>query len=574
MKCKLKILQILLLIFFLLGCLIVILSRDLSSASRQPVRAKHGMVVSADSLASRVGVEILQKGGNAVDAAVAVGFALAVTYPGAGNLGGGGYMVIRMANGETATIDYREKAPTAAYRDMFLDAQGNFFPEKSQKGHLAAGVPGSVAGLLLALKKFGTMELSEVIQPAIDFAENGFVVNSSLAENLEKLLPEFKEFPSSLKVFSHNGQPFHEGERFVQKDLAKTLRLIKDNGGDGFYEGENAELIVSEMKRGSGLIALNDLKEYQPIIRKPVVGSYRGYEIISMGPSSSGGIGLLQLLNIVEGYNLASTGFLSSKTIHLMVEAMKRIYADRAEFLGDPDFYDVPNQWLISKTYAAQRRKEIDTLKATPSAHIHHGEQIAHEGRETTHYSIVDQSGNAVSTTTTLNDAFGSKVVVEGTGFLLNNEMDDCSAKPGVPNMYGLIGSEGNSVKPKKRMLSSMTPTIVVKDNKPVLIVGSPGGGTIITTVFQIVVNVIDFQMNIEEAIDAPRVHHQWFPDTLYVEKRGLPQDIIDNLTTKGHHVVEREGYQGMAQGIFIDHKKGLLFGATDPRGSGAALGY
>ena len=532
------------------------------------------MVVCADGLASRVGVEILKKGGNAVDAAVAVGFALAVVHPQAGNLGGGGYMVIRMADGETMTIDYRECAPAAASRNMYLDEKGEFVPEWSQEGGLSAGVPGSVAGLLLALKKYGTMDIEEVIEPAIDLAEHGFILNYRLAESLDYFLPQFTKFPSTAKVFTKNGQPYREGDALVQKDLAKTLRLIREKGRKGIYKGETAELIVAEMRRTGGLITEDDLDDYEPIIRKPLQGSYRGYEILSMGPSSSGGVGLIQLLNILEGYDISSLGLSSSKTLHIFAEAMKRVYADRAEFLGDQEFTDVPVDWLISKEYAAERRKEIDLTKATPSREVRHGAEMAEGHSETTHYSVIDSFGNVVSTTTTLNDSYGSKVVVDGAGFLLNNEMDDFSAKPGVPNMYGLIGSEANSIQPKKRMLSSMTPAIVLKNGKPFMVVGSPGGPTIITTVLQIVTNVIDFKLKIQEAVDATRIHHQWLPDTLYYEEHGLPIDVVENLRAKGHNVVEREGTQGRVDAILIDHEKGLIYGVSDPRGYGEAVGY
>lgn len=561
--------------FLLLSLLSVFcFAQILTAASRDPVRGRHGMVVSADGIASRVGIEILKKGGNAVDAAVAVGFALAVVRPQAGNLGGGGYMLIRMADGKAATIDYRERAPAAASRNMYLDEKGEFVPERSQVGGLSAGVPGSVAGLLLALKKYGTMDIDEVIDPAIDLAENGFVLDYRLAESLEYFFPEFMKYPSSAKVFTKNGQPYREGDTLRQKDLARTLRLIKAKGRDGFYEGEIAQFIVQEMKRAGGLITEDDLEDYEPIIREPVRGTYRGHEILSMGPSSSGGIGLIQLLNILEGYDVASYGFLSSKTLHLFAEAMKRVYADRAEFLGDPDFVDVPVEWLISKEYAAERRREIDLARATPSREVRHGKQGAQGHSETTHYSVTDSFGNVVSTTTTLNDSYGSKVVVDGAGFLLNNEMDDFSAKPGVPNMYGLIGSEANSIQPKKRMLSSMTPTIVVKKGRPFMVVGTPGGGTIITTVLQILVNVIDFKMDFQEAVDAPRIHHQWLPDTLLFEKRGLPIDVVENLRALGHIVVELEGTYGRVEAILIDHQKGLIYGSSDPRGHGEAVGY
>lgn len=553
---------------------ICFLAQPISTASKDPVRAKHGMVVSADELASKAGIEILKKGGNAVDAAVAVGFALAVTYPQAGNIGGGGYMVIRMADGKTTTIDYREKAPAAAHRDMFLDKKGNFLPEKSQKGYLAPGVPGSVAGMLHALDKYGTMKRQQVLTPAVTLAKKGFVMSYRLVNELGSSLNSFLTHPSTKKIFTKKGEAYAEGDRLVQKDLAATLSRIQRYGKDGFYKGKTADLIVAEMKKGGGIITREDLANYQPVERPPVRGTYRGYEIISMGPSSSGGVALIYLLNILEGYDIAAGGFGSSKTISLMAEAMKLTYADRAEYLGDPDFYPVPIEQLISKEYAALRRKLINGTKATPSSAISHGSVANHESMQTTHYSVVDRWGNAVSVTTTINDYFGNDIVVEGTGFFLNNEMDDFSAKPGAPNMFGLIGGEANSVQPNKRMLSAMSPTIVLKDNQPFLVIGTPGGSTIITTVLQVILNVIDHKMNIEEAIDAPRVHHQWLPDTLFYEKRGLPQDVVENLVKHGYAVRERNGYRGLAAGIVVDKKKGLLYGATDPRGYGAAVGY
>ncbi len=542
-------------------------------ASRKPVKAFNGMVVSSDSIATAVGVEILKKGGNAVDAAVAVGFVLAVTYPQAGNIGGGGFMVIRMANGETVTIDYREKAPLKAHRDMFLDENGNFVPEKSQIGYLSVGVPGSVAGLLLALEKYGTMSRKEVLNPAIKLAEKGFIVNEGLANAFKNAFEHFKKFPSTMKYFSKNGEPYKAGDRLGQKDLAKVLKLIRDKGRDGFYKGKVADLIVAEMKRGGGLITYEDLENYQPVIRKPVVGNYRGYEIISMGPPSSGGVCLIELLNILENFDLKKYGFGSSYTIHYLVEAMRRVYADRAEYLGDPDFVQIPLEKLLSKEYAKSLANEIDTFYATPSSKIIRSVSPPLEGSNTTHYSVVDKWGNVVSVTTTINSYFGSMVVVDGAGFFLNNEMDDFSASPGVPNQFGLLGSEANSIQPGKRMLSSMTPTIVLKDKKPFLVLGSPGGSTIITSVLQVILNVIDFGMNIQEAVDAPRVHHQWYPDVVYYERRSLPLDVLENLEKRGHKLVERAGFQGEVQAILIDDN-GVKYGAADPRGYGLAMGY
>ena len=543
------------------------------SASRRPVKGFNGMVVSSDSLATRVGVEILKKGGNAVDAAVAVGFALAVTYPQAGNIGGGGFMVIRMANGETITIDFREKAPMKASEDMFLDENGNFVPERSQIGHLSVGVPGSVAGLLLALEKYGTMSRKEVLKPAIKLAEKGFIVNEGLANAFKNAFEHFKKFPSTMKYFSKNGQPYKAGDRLVQKDLAKVLKLIRDKGRDGFYKGRVADLIVEEMKRGGGLITYEDLENYQPVLRKPVVGNYRGYEIISMGPPSSGGVCLIELLNILENFDLKKYGFGSSYTIHYLVEAMRRVYADRAEYLGDPDFVQIPLDKLLSKEYAKELASEIDTFFATPSSRIIRSVSPISEGVHTTHYSVVDRWGNVVAVTTTINSYFGSMVAVDGAGFFLNNEMDDFSAKPGAPNQFGLLGSKANSIQPGKRMLSSMTPTIVLKNGKPFLVLGSPGGSTIITSVLQVILNVIDFGMNIQEAVDSPRIHHQWYPDRIFFERRGLPRDVIENLEKRGHKLVERDGYQGEVQAILID-ENGVKYGAVDPRGYGLAMGY
>jgi gamma-glutamyltranspeptidase/glutathione hydrolase len=553
--------------------LLILLFGFSESASRRPVKALNGMVVSSDSLATQVGVEILKKGGNAVDAAVAVGFALAVTYPQAGNIGGGGFMVIRMANGETVTIDSREKAPMKASENMFLDENGNFVPEKSQVGHLSVGVPGSVAGLLLALEKYGTMSRREVLEPAIELAEKGFIVNEGLANAFKNAFEHFKKFPSTMRYFSKNGQPYSAGDRLVQKDLAKVLKLIRDKGRDGFYKGKVADLIVEEMKRGGGLITYEDLENYQPVLRKPVVGNYRGYEIISMGPPSSGGVCLIELLNILENFDLKKYGFGSSYTIHYLVEAMKRVYADRAEYLGDPDFVQIPLDKLLSKEYAKELASEIDTFYATPSSRIIRSVSPTSEGVHTTHYSVVDRWGNVVAVTTTINSYFGSMVVVDGAGFFLNNEMDDFSAKPGAPNQFGLLGSKANSIQPGKRMLSSMTPTIVLKNGKPFLVLGSPGGSTIITSVLQVILNVVDFGMNIQEVVDSPRIHHQWYPDQIFFERRGLPRDVIENLERRGHKLVERVGYQGEVQAILID-ENGVKYGAVDPRGYGLAMGY
>lgn len=560
---------------FLSFVLIVFTSiSSLHSATKNPQQAKHGMVVSADPLATKAGVEILKQGGNAVDAAVAVGFALAVTYPQAGNIGGGGFMNIRFADGRCYTIDYREKAPAKAFRDMYLDSAGNYVESKSKVGHLAAGVPGSVAGMLLGLEKYGTLDRKKVIMPAYKLAHDGFPLLSPLAKSLNGARAIFENFSGSKKYFVSTDTAFREKEILKQLDLAKTLKRIITYGRDGFYKGTTADLIVAEMKRGNGLISHTDLENYQAVIREPLKGTYRGYEIISMPPPSSGGIALFQLLNILEGYDLKNYGHNSPATLHRYIEAMRRVYADRAEHLGDPDFYKVPVQWLISKEYAAERRTTIDTAHASSSKDISHGIAPAHESEQTTHYSVVDKWGNCVSVTTTLNGSYGSYVAVDGAGFLLNNEMDDFSAKPGVPNMYGAVGSIANEIQPNKRMLSSMTPTIVVKDGIPFMVIGTPGGTTIITTVMQVICNVIDFGMNIQEAIDAPRIHHQWLPDITRYEKNGLSIDTVQKLNAMGHILEERTGTSGLAEGITIDSTFGIYYGASDPRGYGLAAGY
>ena len=560
--------------------LVTFLITSIYSESPQPVRSKHGMVVSASTIASKIGVEIMKKGGNAIDAAVAVGFALAVTYPYAGNIGGGGFMVIHLKDGKNLTIDYREKAPLAATRNMYLDKDGNYVAALSQEGTISAGVPGSVAGLLYALNKYGTLKISDVIQPAIDLADNGWMLNYKDIKSFDNYLPEFEKYPSSYKVFTNNGVAYKEGELFTQPDLARTLEQIKENGRDGFYKGSVAELLIKQIQSMGGIITQSDLDEYQPVERKPVTGNYRGYEIVSMPPPSSGGIALVQLLNILGNYTFKLDDWASSEYINKIVEAMKYVYADRTYHLGDEDFYPVPKSGLLSKEYAKEIFEKIEANKsrAVPSTEISSGEPSKYnESMETTHYSIYDSEGNAVSTTTTLNSAFGSKIVVDGAGFLLNNEMDDFSAKPGVPNQFGLLGSEANSIQPGKRMLSSMTPTIVLKDDKPYMVIGSPGGSTIITVVLQVIINCIDFKMNIQEAIDMPRIHHQWLPDSLYFEKYALTNDVKINLKKMGYNMrANGESYKilGMAEGILIDAKNNIIFGAADPRASGSAEGY
>ena len=545
--------------------------------SGKPTSVKNGMVVSASTIASKVGVEILKAGGNAIDASVAVGFALAVTYPYAGNIGGGGFMVIHLQEGKNTTIDFRETAPLFSTKEMFLDENGNFVSALSEEGVTSAGVPGSVAGLIYALDKYGTFPLSKVIQPAIDLARSGWGLKKHDVDAFQSTLPKFKKYPSSLKIFSNEGNPFEEGDLFVQSDLAWTLEQIKNFGVDGFYKGRVAELLVNQIKELGGYITLEDLKNYKCVEREPIVGNYRDHEIISMPPSSSGGIALVQLLNILENYEFDGTEWGSSKYVRTLVESMKYVYADRTLHLGDPEFYPVPIEQLLSKEYSITLYKKVKE-KVTPSAEIKSGIETNYlESEETTHYSVVDKEGNAVSVTTTINSEFGSKVVVDGAGFLLNNEMDDFSAKPGEPNQYGLLGSVANSIEPGKRMLSSMTPTIVLKDGKPFIIVGSPGGSTIITVVLQVILNCIDFGMNIKEAVNAPRIHHQWLPDIVYLERFSINSDTLSILEKMGYGFKDRnESYRvlGSVQAILIDQENNTIYGASDERQNGSAEGY
>ena len=561
--------------------LFLALSNFVSSArASQPVCYKHGMVVSASTIASKVGVEILEKGGNAIDAAVAVGFALAVTYPYAGNIGGGGFMVIHLQNGKNTTVDFREKAPLSASKNMFLDKKGNYIPALSQEGTTSAGVPGSVAGLIYALNRYGTMKLADVIQPAIDLAENGWTLDHNSAQSFKDELPEFKKYPSSYKIFSKNGRAYKQGDIFKQPDLALTLEQIRERGVDGFYKGKIAEMLISQVKSMGGYINQEDLDKYAPVERKPITGTYRGYEIVSMAPPSSGGIALVELLNILENYHFKSDNWGSSEYIHRLVEAMKYVFADRTFNLGDPDFYKVPVKTLTSKAYAKTIYNKIEGAgnKAVPAEEISSLKPSDYkESNETTHYSVYDENGNSVSVTTTINSAFGSKIVVDGAGFLLNNEMDDFSAKPGAPNQFGLLGTEANSIQPQKRMLSSMTPTIVLKNNHPYIIIGSPGGSTIITVVLQVIMNCIDFNMNIFQAITAPRIHNQWYPDVIYSEKFALSKDVAANLIKMGYrlaNITRNFRILGLAEGIMVDNKHHLIYGTADPRGSGSAEGY
>lgn len=536
------------------------------------VRARHGIVVSANTIASDVGARILEAGGNAVDAAIATGFALAVTHPSAGNIGGGGFMVIRFPDGRTTSIDFREKAPLAAHPEMFLDERGQYSYQKHHNSHLAVGVPGTVAGFALAHERYGSIEWRQLVEPAVRLARDGFHVMPGLARSLESVLPALARYPASLAQFSKNGEPYRPGEILRQPDLARTLERIRDRGRDGFYKGETARLIVAEMQRGGGIITEEDLARYEAVERPPVRGTYRGYEIISMPPPSSGGVALIQMLNILEGYDLRAMGHNSPAYIHHVVEVMRRAYRDRARFLADPDFVDVPIEYLTSKAYAAELRAGISGDRATPSTPA--DVELVAESMETTHYSVVDRDGMAVAVTYTLEASYGSKIVVPGAGFLLNNEMGDFNGAPGLTTEDGLIGTEPNLARPEQRMLSSMTPTIVAKDGKLVAVIGSPGGRTIINTVLQVILNLIDFEMGMGEAVAARRFHHQWLPDRITIEEGGASPEVVKALEAMGHSV-RVGGRQGLAHSILIDPKTGERIGAPDPREpDGGAVGY
>ena len=544
-----------------------------ADAIHHPVWAKSGMVASQEALASDIGLKILKDGGNAVDAGVAVGFALAVTLPRAGNIGGGGFMMIYDAKqGKTVALDYREKAPSSASRDMYLDEEGNAVSDLSRYHGLAVGVPGTVAGLLKALEDHGTMSRGQVMAPAIALAEDGIEVTAGLSESLEALSDRLQKWPSTKKVFfKPDGSAYQPGERLKQTELARSLKLIASQGADGFYKGETARKLVKAVNEAGGSMSLQDLADYQAIAREPVKGDYRGYEIVSMPPPSSGGIHIVQILNILEGYPLKDYGQNSAQTIHLMAEAMQLAYADRAEYLGDSDFIDVPASGLTSQAYADKLRTLINPNKATPAATIKANNPLPYESDQTTHFSIVDKDGNAIANTYTLNFSYGTGLVAEGTGILLNNEMDDFSAKPGTANAYGLTGGEANAVEANKRPLSSMSPTLVFKDSKPYIVTGSPGGSRIITTVTQIISNVIDHDMNIAEATHAPRIHDQWLPDEIRTEK-ALNIDTVKKLESMGH-TVSPKATMGSTQSIMITPNG--VYGSSDPRIVDAAVvGY
>ncbi len=537
--------------------------------------SKNGMVVSAHKLASEAGVEIMKKGGNAIDAAVATGFALAVVYPAAGNIGGGGFMTA-VVDGEKFTLDFREMAPGLAHKDMYLDDSSQVISGLSLYSHLASGVPGTVHGLIKAWKNHGSGNISlwNIMKPAIRLAERGFRLSNGLVRGLNYRKEFFKRDYDTNKIFNRkDGREWVAGDLLKQKDLAKTLKRIARTQGNDFYHGQTARFIVNEMSSFRGLITLEDLANYEAVYREPISGDFLDFEILSMGPPSSGGLILVHMLNMLEKFELDSIGWHSSEYIHLLTEIERRGYADRAEHLGDIDFWDVPVQMFLSDTYADLRSSSIDLSQATLSSDISYGDPYPFESRETTHYSVVDKDGNAVSVTTTLNTGYGSGYVVGGAGFLLNNEMDDFSVKPGVPNVYGLVGNEANAIEPGKRPLSSMTPTIVLKDGKPVLIIGSPGGSTIITTVMQVILNVLVYDMSIQQAVSAARFHSQWLPDAVFVEPFTIASDVKENLIQKGHTIqYYRWGYIGHANGITITNNG--IYGGPDPRGENSAIGY
>ncbi|MDT3295337.1 gamma-glutamyltransferase [Shewanella sp. SP2S2-6] len=542
-------------------------------ATAQPVWAKHGMVASQETLASRTGVEILKQGGNAVDAAVAVAFSLAVTLPRAGNIGGGGFMLVHIAKeNKTIAIDYREMAPSKAKKDIFLDENGDAVEKLSREHGLAVGVPGTVMGMSLALEKYGTMTLAQVTAPAIKMAQEGISVTPDLAQSLAGLKRRMSQWPTTAAIFyKADGSDYQVDDILKQPELAHSLSLIAEKGTKGFYEGETATKLINAVKDAGGIMTLDDLKNYKVVEREPVRGEYRGYEVVSMPPPSSGGVHIIEMLNVLQQFPIDKLGHNTAQTIHLMAETMKHAYADRSEYLGDPDFYKVPVKALTSKDYAQKIASQIAMNKTTPSAEIKPGKLAPYESDQTTHFSVVDKWGNAVSNTYTLNFSYGSGLVAKGTGILLNNEMDDFSAKPGVPNGYGLVGGDANAVEGNKRPLSSMSPTIVMKDGKPFLVTGSPGGSRIITTTLQIIMNVIDHGLNIAEASNAARVHHQWLPDELRVES-SLNRDTISLLEAKGHKV-KVQSAMGSTQSIMVTEQG--IFGASDPRHSGSeAIGY
>jgi gamma-glutamyltranspeptidase/glutathione hydrolase len=541
------------------------------SATRQPLRARHGMVVAMEGTAADVGVSVLQKGGNAVDAAVAVGFAMAVTHPYAGNIGGGGYMLIRMADGRTTFVDFRERAPKKSSRNMYLDAKGELTKDSIERWR-SSGVPGTVRGFEIAVNKYGRRKWAENLAPAVELATKGFPLSWGLTE-LFKASKSLPNSPESKRIFLKNGTLYAAGDLLVQPELAQTLARISANGANEFYEGETARRFANEMTKHGGLISLSDLKNYKAVERTPLTGTYHGYTIITSPPSSSGGIALLEMLGILDGTGYEKGGAGSASAIHYVAEAMRRAYADRNEYVGDPDFVKVPIAGLLDRAYLARLRATIDSERATPSQSVRPGKPAGTDQMDTTHYSVVDAEGNAVAVTYTLNGGYGNGITVPGLGFLLNNEMDDFSAKPGTPNMFGLVQGETNAIQPGKRPLSSMTPTIVLKDGKLFMTAGAPGGSRISTAVLQVILNVVDFGMNVQDAVDAPRVHHQWQPDKLFLE-RGISPDSVALLRSRGYDVDYSAGVV-LAQVAAIVSDDGWLQGASDGRSiAGKAAGY
>lgn len=542
-----------------------------AASSQELNQFRHAAVVTAHPEASKVGVAIIRRGGNAVDAAIAVQFALAVVYPNAGNIGGGGFLVYRGKRGDSDALDYREKAPEKAFRDMYLDSQGNAITDKSLYGTLASGIPGTVDGMVKAHNKYGKLSWKKDLQPAIDLAQNGFQITAQQASEFNSHKEKFLKYNKNSVAFVKK-ELWKAGDLLRQPQLAKTLKLIRDKGRKGFYEGSVAAAIVASMKNTSGVITEKDLRDYQSVWRKTVSGKYKNYTVISMPPPSSGGIALLTMLKQVGEYPLSKWGFQRDSTVQLMVELERRAYADRASYLGDPDFFKVPQSALLDPVYIKSRTLGVSFNKATPSSAVKPGTLPLKESEQTTHYSIVDSEGNAVSATTTLNGSYGSLVVVDGAGFILNNEMDDFSVKPGTPNMYGLVGGEANSIVAGKRMLSSMTPTIIEEDGKLRMVVGTPGGSTIITSVFQTILNVLAFGQSMQQAVAAPRFHHQWLPDEVYVEKGAIDNATRIKLEYKGYKITER-GPMGRVDAILVK-PNGILETGADPRGNDKGLGY
>lgn len=546
---------------------------SLDYSIKKRVECENGAVVSAHPLASKIGLQILKLGGNAVDAAIATQLALAVVYPRAGNIGGGGFMIGRFTNGELIALDYREKAPGKASRDMYLDSAGNALTEVSKSGHLSSGVPGTVAGLFAA-HQYAKLPFKQLIDPAIQLADKGFILTEGEASSFNNNEQEFRLNNTVRPVFVKNVR-WNAGDTLIQKELANTLRLIRDQGSAGFYEGQTAKLIVEEMKRGKGLISLEDLRNYQVVKRKPLLFNYKEYEVIGMPMPSSGGLLLKQMMKMVENRNLGSLGFHTPQSVHLMAEVERRVYADRAEYMGDADFVMVPVEEISSDAYLSERMKDFNPSVASSSKEIRAGKLIHKESEETTHLSVIDKDGNSIAVTTTLNNSYGSFTVVAGAGFILNDVMDDFSIKPGVPNMYGAIGGTANAIQPNKRMLSAMTPTIILKDKKPVLIIGTPGGTTIPTSVFQGIMNMLEFGLSTEDAINKPKFHHQWLPDSLFVEE-DFPASLSDALMKMGHKIRKRTPI-GRTEAIRIrydENGKRKLEAVGDKRGDDAAEGY